>query len=164
MTKEIPVHGGLVALVDDEDYELVKEYSWHKGIGDSIVYARAWVRGAVPKRKIRMHQLILSVAKPMRPDHINGNGLDNRRENLRPCTNAQNACNAKKQRSAHSSNPSSAFKGVTWLKKNKRWLAQIAPNGKWIYLGCFDSETEAAQAYNKAALIHFGEFARLNVL
>jgi hypothetical protein len=95
-------------------------------------------------------------------DHINGDGLDNRRQNLRSCTHAQNFWNAQKQRQTCTS----PYKGVT-RRRNARlapWQAAIRIDGKSHYLGSFPSEWEAAMAYNQAATEYFGAFARLNVM
>jgi len=92
-------------------------------------------------------------------DHINGNGLDNRRENLRPATNRENQGNSEKQQGV-----SSRFKGVCWVKSKGRWTAYIKTKKRLEKLGYFDDETQAAKAYNMAAIEVFGEFARLNKL
>jgi hypothetical protein len=88
-------------------------------------------------------------------DHINGNGLDNRDENLRLATNSQNQMNSRKR-----SGTSSRYKGVSLQRK--RWRAQIKLDGKLIYLGMFDTEEQAAMAYDYAAIELFGEFSRIN--
>lgn len=95
-------------------------------------------------------------------DHINGNRLDNRRENLRMCNGSQNAANSRKTTSL----TSSKYKGVTWSKQSKCWLATIKIDGVLNHLGSFKSEDEdkAAVAYNKAALEAWGEFAHINVI
>jgi len=104
-----------------------------------------------------MHQV---VGKRMgltgRIDHHNGNGLDNQRRNLRAATNQENGRNRGSQR-----NSFSRFKGVSWSVQRQKWLAQIQ-YGKQHNLGRHDKETDAAVAYNQAALQHFGEFAVLN--
>lgn len=88
-------------------------------------------------------------------DHINGNGLDNRRVNLRLATSLQNQGNSRKRRNA-----SSYYKGVSWYKPLKKWRAQIKVDKHVIHLGYFVSEEEAAIVYQEAAIAHFGEFAR----
>jgi len=90
-------------------------------------------------------------------DHINGNGLDDRRANMRTCTNQQNMRNLRKRRSG-----SSIYKGVYYDKRRRTWYARICHNGKNIHLGTFATEIEAARAYDRAARRLFGEFARLN--
>jgi hypothetical protein len=91
-------------------------------------------------------------------DHINGNGLDNRRENLRICSQALNCANAKKTKGK-----TSRFKGVFWNRQSKKWCAQIGNKKRNHIIGYFNSEARAAQAYNRKAKEFFGEFARLNV-
>jgi hypothetical protein len=105
---------------------------------------------------IRMHQQILGITGI---DHINGNGLDNRRCNLRSATNSQNQANRRKQK-----NTSSIYKGVTWNKHAKKWLSQVKFNYEGIYLGLFISEIDAAIAYNAKAKELFGEYARINII
>lgn len=90
-------------------------------------------------------------------DHANGNGLDNRRENIRPATYHQNNANCCKRW-----NTRSRFKGVCWHKQHNKWYAQIQSHGVKIYLGLFVTQKEAALAYNAAARSLFGEFARVN--
>lgn len=93
----------------------------------------------------------------MTVDHRNHNTLDNRRSNLRVCTNSQNCANKKK-----ASGKSSGYKGVTWFKRDNCWKAQIKVNYRNIHLGYFDKEADAAAAYNKSAIRIFGEFALIN--
>ena len=95
-------------------------------------------------------------------DHINKRGLDNRRENLRVVDSVQNALNRKKQKTYNKSQTSSKYKGVGWRKSHTKWVSYITINYKQISLGYFDSEIEAAKAYDEAALKYFGEFATLN--
>lgn len=106
-----------------------------------------------------MHRAITNAPKGMDVDHINGNTRDNRRENLRVCTHAQNLAAG---RPAKRANSKSKYNGVGWNKSANQWMARIRINGKLTYLGCFKDETAAARAYDKAAREHFGEFARLN--
>ena len=89
-------------------------------------------------------------------DHINGNGLDNRLENLRLCSNSENSRNMRRGRGA------SNFKGVSWFERDNCWRSYIVMLGRQLHLGYFDSEAEAARAYDIAAAKLFGEFAKLN--
>jgi hypothetical protein len=151
---------GRVALVDDEDYDLVSEYRWN---------VREWMRPgggvegpyAVTRRRVNGGQLSLSmhgiITGYARADHRNGNGLDNQRSNLRPATMAQNNHNQRPR-----SGQSSRYKGVVWHRRSGKWQATIGLNGRCVYLGVFASEEEAALAYNTAALETWGEYAWLN--
>jgi hypothetical protein len=166
--KTVEVHSrkrpGLVALIDDEDYEIVSRYRWNPYIGGiahsrgqtlwdaTVVYAHARVDGGGWKT---MHQLVTGWA---RVDHKDHDGLNNQRYNLRKATDCQNNANRRKFPS------SSTFKGVTWHKQASRWQAQIKVNGQSIYLGLFACEQTAAAAYDIAAREHFGEFACVNDL
>ena len=101
-------------------------------------------------------QLLLRWLKPTMVDHINGNGLDNRKENLRFCTNGQNIAWGKKRKGA------SKFKGVSWYTNRKIWVSKLKSNGVNYFLGYFEKENDAAKAYDIAAMKYHGEFARLN--
>jgi hypothetical protein len=104
-----------------------------------------------------LHRVILGVLQGATVDHINGNGLDNRRINLRTCTTAENAHNQVPQVGG-----TSAFKGVCWNRAVRKWQAQIKHGGRKKYLGVFASEQDAAKAYDVAANKYFGAFARIN--
>jgi hypothetical protein len=163
MTKEIQLTKGYVALIDDDDYEKVSNYSWMALVLKNNLYAVSRTKKESSKnRKIfRMHQLILgTIGKQACIDHINHNGLDNRKENLRVCTIAQNCSNA-----IHKENNKFGYKGVCLLgghHKNKPFRAQIVYQRKHYYLGNFSTIKEAAMAYDKKALEFFGEFACIN--
>jgi AP2 domain/HNH endonuclease len=155
--REIPLTKSKVALVDDEDFDLVSEHSWyaHDKRDGGLFYARASISGG---RKILMHNLVLGESSPDNQiDHRNGNGLDNRRINLRFATPQQNRRNQKLR-----SNNTSGYKGVSWHKKAGKWMAYITPYKKRLYLGLFINKEEAARVYDNAAKKYFGEFARLN--
>ena len=106
-----------------------------------------------------MHRLILglSIKDGIFTDHINGNILDNRRANLRTCTNSQNQANSKLRK-----DNTSGYKGVNFIPKTKNWQASIRLKGKKLYLGHFVNKELAARAYNSAAKLYFGKFAKLN--
>ena len=163
--KEIPLHGkkaaGRVALVDDEDYELVSQYHWHvsetarPGMRLPGIYARAMLPRRDGRRpSIRMHVLIMGGRGI---DHVDHDGLNNQRHNLRAADQQQNSRNRRP-----SAGGSSDFKGVRWHKQRRKWEAVIGVGGKARYLGLFADERLAALAYNAAASELFGEFACLN--
>jgi len=153
VSREIPLSSGAIALVDDADYEVVAMLGpWHARPHGRTTYAQANVRRNGRHTTIQMHRLIMGADGP-RIDHIDGNGLDNRRANLRPATQAQNS------RNQRCSNPS-GYKGVSATRG--RWCARIWHEGKLRYLGMHDTPEAAARAYDDAAVRYFGEFARLN--
>lgn len=149
MSKEIPLTQGKVALVDDEDYEWLTQWKWHYSARG---YAVRSCREPKPQ-SVRMHRVIVGAEPSEEVDHINGDKLDNRRCNLRKCTHAENMRNMKFRDGV-------SHKGI---KRHKsKWAAQITVNGKHIYLGLFNTEVEAAKAYDAAAREHFAEFAKTN--
>ena len=156
MTKEIPLTQGQVALVDDDMYEYLMQWKWFANYDGWNWYAAR--NGPRPfQKKISMHRIIISSPDDMQVDHINRNGLDNRRENLRLCTNAQNSRNRGMQK-----HNTTGFNGVSWRKARRKYQARIIVNGKIFYLGHFTTAEEAAKAWDEAAVKHFGEFANLN--
>jgi hypothetical protein len=150
---EIKLNDGSRALVDLADRELVAGFVWHRGSG-GYVYAD---RG---RMRLGLHRLIAGAGDGDRVDHRNGNSLDNRSCNLRFADAAQNRANAGPNRIK--AGKTSRFKGVSWASTKNRWLANIHIDGRTRYLGRYQDETEAARAYNAAALKAWGDFARLN--
>lgn len=149
----IPLSQNKVAIIDDEDFRWISQTKWFCHHGN-----------AETKRTIGGRRVIISMAREIMKcpegrvvDHINGDKLDNRKTNLRICTQAENTRN--RGMSAHNS---SGFKGVTFNKGVKRWIACIRLNGKNKHLGCFDSPEDAARAYDMAAEKNYGQFARTN--
>lgn len=149
--KLITLTKGKVAMVDDEDFEMLSQWKWCFGDG----YAARSIRVGLNQKHVKMHRVIANTPKGMHTDHINGDGLDNRKENLRICTNAENLRNQGKQ-----SNNTSGFKRVGWDKRNRKWAAYIRLNYKKIHLGLFPTPELAHAAYCEAAIKYHGEFAR----
>jgi hypothetical protein len=163
--KEIKLGGkygvGCVALVDDEDFEKVNKFKW-RAIKDRKTYyviRTKYVNGK--KRKISMHRFIMNTPRKLEVDHIDNNGLNNQKYNMRNCTHAQNMMNINKGK----------MKGVTFKKSHNKyvyWCAQIRVNGKNKHLGLFpytdEGKVAAAKAYDNAAKQYFGEFANFNNL
>ena len=159
MTKSIPLTRGFVALVDDEDYARLVAHKWcamTNGHTSYAVRARSRRHGGRPGL-ILMHRIIIGATDEQIVDHENGNGLDNRRANLRFATESQNHWNQRPQVGR-----SSRFKGVSWHRLHARWRATIWFGGRSHALGYFSVETDAARAYDAAARTHFGAFARTN--
>ena len=146
---------GSIAVVDDEDFARVSGFCWRLS---QHGYAIAHLRGSKPYKSVFLHRLIAGTPEGMVTDHIDGNPLNNCRSNLRICTHRENCWNTKKRRGTLHSK----FKGVTWFFNRQTdqgyWVAQIA--GERI--GYFNSEVEAALAYDAKAKDWFGEFATLN--
>jgi len=147
------------ALVDDDDFDRVSQFKWCILEGLHTNYAQTSIYPNGRHTTVSMHRLIMNKPKKMHVDHKDGNGLNNQQQNLRLCTRSQNLGNSLKRKGC-----SSKFKGVTWNKRDKKWKAHGCLNSCFNYLGYFDDEQEAAQAYNVWAVKAFGEFAQLNKL
>lgn len=151
----IPLTNGGFAIVDGCDEEMFRRCNWRWTRGSGYTnYVAGYHRGIVTL----MHHLVLPPKLGFVPDHKDGDGLNNRRSNLRYATVSQNAQNKRKQRGKYTSR----YKGVYFYKSNGRWRAHIEHLGRKMSLGYFPTEIEAAIAYNTAAQELFGEFARLN--
>ena len=159
--RQIPLTRNLVALVDDEDFERLSQFTWYaKPSGKrGNYYAYRSVGCYENYRKIIMHREILPPPQGYFIDHINGNGLDNQKANLRVCTMSENMHNRVKNK-----NNKSGYKGVCAVKglRDRQWITQIVVGGKKIRVGYYNDLLEAAHAYDEAAYKYFGEFANVN--
>lgn len=150
---EIPLTRGKFAIIDRDDLEFIMRYDWvySKSGGPRSEYARSSGR-----RCIRMHSYIMNCPEGMVVDHKNGDGLDNRKSNLRICTDLQNRSNQRKKLSTINK-----YKGIK-KRPNGNWTVYISHDNKRICAGTFDTELKAALAYDKKAIELKGEFANLN--
>lgn len=165
--KQIALRGNLgkgkFALVDDEDYEYLNQFKWYAKEGRRTFYAHCFDRILKGNnKKVAMHRLLLGLTDPkILGDHINHNGLDNQKRNLRACNHKQNGSNRRSKK-----NGTSKYLGVYANKYN--WVANMCIEGKRTYLGCFpftpEGEILAALKYNEYALIHHKEFASINII
>ena len=153
MSKQIRLSQGKFAIVDDEDFDFLNQWKWCAAKNRNTYYAYRADNG----KNIYMHRLILNAPAGIEVDHRHGNGLDNRRSEIRLCTHAENQHNYRKQSEA-----TSQYKGITWNKHMKKWRVQIRSDGKHIDLGHFSNQIEAAHAYDEAARKYHGEFANTN--
>jgi hypothetical protein len=139
--KTIKLTQGLEAMVDDEDYEELSKYKWYSSISDGRCYAMRNITKKQGKQDhLLMHKEIAKTPKGMYTDHIDGNTLNNIKSNLRIVTNRQNGQNRHE-------NKSSKYVGVYWNAKAKKWESKIRTGGKRKYLGCFENEIDAHNAY-----------------
>lgn len=155
--KTVPLHGqkaaGRVALIDDEDYELVSMFRW-RVLENPRLGRNNGPYAVTGHTNTMMHDVVLGIRGV---DHINHDGLDNRRANLRPADRSQNNHNERPRLDS-----TSVFKGVTRHRNGKSWQARIVVDGRRYALGSFSSEEDAARAYDAAALTAWGEYAFRN--
>ena len=149
---QVPLNLGRVALIDEQDAECVLSRSW---FANPAPGGRFYAMRQEGGRTIYMHRTILCAPAHLDVDHANGDGLDNRRSNIRLATRSQNGAN----RDAPGS--SGGFRGV--YRERGRYRARIWVNDRAKHLGCFDDPVDAALAYDAAASFYFGDFARLNI-
>jgi hypothetical protein len=153
--KEINLNKGLIARVDDEDFEYLNQWKWYALKNGKVYYAQRNVYINGRPKMVKMHRVIMNTDASMEVDHIDGNGLNNQKINLRNCTHRLNTINRK----AHGK---SKYLGVV-ITKRGYIFAQLKENGYSHYLGSFKNEEDAAIAYNKAAIIYHKEYAKLNI-
>lgn len=137
-------------LVDSEDYDLLSQKRWYLRVGERNRYAGTFERkqrnGVSRTKSLKMHRVILWCPRGYHIDHINRNGLDNRKCNLRVVKQGQNLQNSRKKVGS-----TSRYKGVSWHRHNRKWESKIRVNKKRWHLGYFDSQAAAARAYDAAA-------------
>jgi HNH endonuclease/AP2 domain len=152
----VPLTRGYEAIIDAADAAFVGQWNWFALPKTNTVYAARWGREGEP-RTVRLHRVLLDPPQDLGIDHVNRNGLDNRRGNLRLATRSENMWN-----SAIQVNNTSGFKGVSWVKRDKKWAASIRVFGKTNYLGYFETAEQAHEAYARASAEMHGEFGRLS--
>ena len=153
--KTIPVRqSNKLAIVDDEDYDRLMQFNWRAVSKERTVLRNYWV--GLRTRSVSMASEVMKNPSQMY-DHIDRNAFNNQKNNLRPATQQQNCFNRPKGAGC-----SSQYKGVSWKKNLKKWAAQIKYEQRAIYLGCYQTEVEAAKVYDAKAKELFGEFAVLN--
>lgn len=138
-------------LIDNEDIQMLKEYTWYLHKNGYII------SNTGSKNGIKIHRLIMNAPEDKVVDHISHNKLDNRKSNLRICTQSENTMNKSKHK-----NNTSGVTGVGWYKKYNKWRARIDVNKKSILLGYFDTYEEAVESRRKAEIKYFGEYRNKN--
>lgn len=168
--KKITLTRGMYALIDDDVFDDINQYKWHVmkcgSDKNTTWYAvrSLWIKAEHRYKTVIMHRAIWELKRGVIPekhviDHKNHDGLDNQVENIR-CVEPKH--NQRNQRIQINPEKHSVYKGVSWLKNLKKWEAYITTGDKKDRIGCFSSEIDAAEAYNKEAIARFGEFAYLN--
>lgn len=154
----IPLTKGYSAMVDDADFEWLNQWKWCARVTPYTVYAFRGIEKNKKRSTIQMHRQILGLSNRMVfGEHKDGNGLNNTRGNIRPCTPSQNMMNKVSE-----SDSSSRFKGVYWHKDAKSWCAIIVSEGVRTYIGVYENEEDAARWYNHFAKERHKEFAKFN--
>jgi hypothetical protein len=155
----IPLRSGERVLIDVDDYEKVSDYRWYyfRGTRPGVGYASTVRKIDGKNKSCFMHRLIMGAQSGIEVDHINGDGLDNRKQNLRLCNKSQQAANTGPNRCN-----TSGYKGVSFCRRENKWRSYITHNSKFRSLGYYETKEEAAFAYNEAARGYFGEFAYQN--
>lgn len=151
----VPLTRGYEAIIDVSDVSLIDNFNWCVQKSARSVYAVRSERRNGKQRTIFMHRVIMGEPDGLQVDHEDGNGLNNRRKNLRRATVSQNQQNSRVRL-----NNKTGFKGVTYHKQNDRYRATIKAHGKQVSLGCYSTPEEAHLAYQKASIKYYGRFGR----
>ena len=157
--KAITLPTGQRVIIDAEDYDKVSGYarSYKKGTREGVAYASTTKMRNGKRKSYLIHRVIMNAPKGLEVDHINGDGLDNRKQNLRLCNKSQQTANTGLNRCN-----TSGYKGVSFCSRENKWRSYITHNSKFRSLGYYETKEEAALAYNEAARGYFGEFAYQN--
>ncbi len=153
-------HPKTFTMVDDEDFAFLNQWKWKVATTGCKKYAAKSNSFGGKDWCTYIHRVLLFATQGVEVDHINGDSLDNRKRNLRLCTRSQNVANTTKMRGPRSSK----YRGVSWNKKGKMFLAQLYVGGKHVFRGLFEDEIDAAMAYNAVALQYHGKFAKPNII
>jgi hypothetical protein len=158
--KKIPLTQRRYALVDDEDFDFLNQWEWFVSAEGYAVRNKTVIdaEGKKKQKTVWMHRIINNTPAELKTDHIDGDRLDNRKENLRSVTQSENSQNSGKW----GKNKTSKYKGVNFHKRDGIWQAAITANGVRKHIGQFQTEEAAALAYNEIAKMMHGEFAKLN--
>lgn len=156
--KLIELTRGKTTLVDDDVYEWASKFKWSASKNRHTFYAVRSVTTHGKRRAIYLHREIVKPMGNEQVDHLDGDGLNNLRVNLRPCSQTENQRAFKRKAVKRTSR----FRGVSWNKEDSRWKAGLRTGKILFYLGYFSDEEKAARAYDRKALELFGEFAHLN--
>jgi hypothetical protein len=154
---KIPLTKGQFVKVDPEDYIWLAQFRWHCKVNKDAIYAVRCVTENGRERRVYLHRVLMNTPDGLVCDHINHDGLDDRKANLRNCTIAQNNANRRSARGA-----SSRYIGVSRDRRRDKWVAHIKKDGDEKYLGSYDVEEDAARAYDAAAWAQHGQYANLN--
>lgn len=157
--KRILLNQNKFTTVDDEDFGYLNQWHWYIGHNGYAIRRDIHHNKKDKRKTFHIHRLVLNTPDGFFTDHINGDKLDNRKENLRIADKTQNNFNR-----GIPKNNTSGYKGVSWDRLRQKWEVSTTVRGKKIHLGRFDSKRDAALAYNQAALKYHNEFARLNIL
>lgn len=144
-TKRIPLTRGQFAVVDASDYEFLSRWKWYAAKQPRMFYAARTIKSSAGKKTIWMHRVVNATPDGMKTDHIDGDGLHNCRENLRSVDHQQNMINNQRRAEGRPK-----YRGVSWHKRNQRWIAQITVDGRNTWIGQFKVQEDARDAYLEA--------------